>query len=137
MDQLKIQKRNLLEKSIPASKELEEKIVTLTKRLKNLQMHQDDFILKNEDSYIYEENGEVGFNAYTTSDVTNYQIQLPANRLEVWAKMESDRLINPILREYFTERDVCRVRKTYANGKFRCLSLRERFLSVALGSSSV
>lgn len=50
------------------------------------------YIVKAEDTYIYEQHGQVGFNAYTSHDVTNYQIRLPANRLEIWAKMESDRL---------------------------------------------
>jgi predicted Zn-dependent peptidase len=132
LDQYKIQKRNHTEKSITPSKELEEKILTLARRLKNLQNLQDEFIIKNEDSYIYEQNGEVGFNAYTTSDVTNYQIQLPSNRLEVWAKMESDRLINPILREYFTERDVVIEERRMRTENSGASLLRERFLSLAL-----
>jgi predicted Zn-dependent peptidase len=106
LDNLRLEERGLREREMPIPKQLTSDIETYEKRLRNLISLQDEFILKNEDSYIYEQNGEKGFNAYTSQDVTNYQIQLPSNRLEVWAKIESDRLKNPILREYFTERDV-------------------------------
>jgi predicted Zn-dependent peptidase len=100
LDQLRLEKRNLESRSLAIPSALQLQIDSLTKRLKVLQEYQNEFIIKNEDSYIYEQNGEVGFNAYTTSDVTNYQIQLPSNRLVIWAMMESDRLKNPVLREY-------------------------------------
>ncbi|MGV3667082.1 MAG: M16 family metallopeptidase, partial [Leptospira bouyouniensis] len=106
LDDLKLKRRDLFTRGEVVPKALEEEIETLNRRLKNLIQLQDEFIVKNEDSYIYEQNGEVGFNAYTSQDVTNYQIQLPNNRIEIWAKIESDRLKNPILREYYTERDV-------------------------------
>lgn len=64
------------------------------------------YIVPEADSYIYALNGERGYNAYTTKDLTNYQIELPASRLEVWARMESDRLQNSVLRDFYTEREV-------------------------------
>jgi predicted Zn-dependent peptidase len=33
-------------------------------------------------------------------------VSLPSNRLELWARVESDRLLNPVLREFYSERDV-------------------------------
>jgi len=50
--------------------------------------------------------GGVGMNASTGQDATNYYIQMPANRLELWFRMESDRLLNPVFREFWSERDV-------------------------------
>lgn len=131
LDKLRLEKRNLESKSLPISDILQSKIDTLAKRIKILQEYQNEFIIKNEDSYIYEQNGEVGFNAYTTSDVTNYQIQLPSNRLVIWAMMESDRLKNPVLREYYTERDVVIEERRMRTENSGASLLRERFLAVA------
>lgn len=64
------------------------------------------YIVPDADSYIYAQNGERGYNAYTSKDLTNYQIELPASRLEVWARLESDRLQNSVLRDFYTEREV-------------------------------
>ncbi len=65
-----------------------------------------EFMKADEDSYLYAMHGERGFNAYTNRDLTNYQVELPANRLEIWARIESDRLKNSVLRDFYTERDV-------------------------------
>ncbi|HZV81602.1 MAG TPA: pitrilysin family protein, partial [Geobacteraceae bacterium] len=46
------------------------------------------------------------YNAYTSKDGTTYLISLPSNKLELWAAIESDRMLNPVLREFYTERAV-------------------------------
>ena len=74
--------------------------------IKTLNEGVSQFIISEQYSKIYGENGEHGFNAYTTSDLTNYQINLPNNRMEIWAKLEADRMENAVLREFYTERDV-------------------------------
>ena len=33
-------------------------------------------------------------------------MELPANRAELWFVLEADRMMNPIFREFYTERDV-------------------------------
>ena len=45
-------------------------------------------------------------NAGTSEDFTFYFINVPANKLELWFWMESDRLANPVFREFYSERDV-------------------------------
>ncbi len=134
LDEKKKKKRDLEERGASIPQELEEAIAKHGKILKNLIEWQDPYILKNEDSYIYEQNGEVGFNAYTSQDVTNYQIQLPKNRLEIWAKIESDRLRSPVLREYYTERDVIIEERRMRTDDSGSGALRERFFAVALES---
>ncbi|MDF3820228.1 pitrilysin family protein [Leptospira sp. 96542] len=134
LDNLRLKERSFQIRGGEVPKSVTEEIKTLERRLQNLIKLQDQFIVKNEDSFIYEQNGEVGFNAYTSQDVTNYQIQLPNNRIEIWAKIESDRLKNPVLREYYTERDVVieeRRMRTDDNGAG---VLRERFFSIAYES---
>lgn len=78
----------------------------LRKRLAELQEQQRKFVVKDEFSRIYAENGGVGYNAFTGKDMTAYLISLPANKLELWAAIEADRMKNAVLREFFTEREV-------------------------------
>ncbi|PJZ85682.1 M16 family metallopeptidase [Leptospira harrisiae] len=134
LDDLKLKIRDLTTRGETISPSLLEEKEILERRLKNLIQLQDEFIVKNEDSYIYEQNGEVGFNAYTSQDVTNYQIQLPNNRIEVWAKIESDRLKHPILREYYTERDVVIEERRMRTDDSGAGVLREKFFSIAFES---
>ena len=63
-------------------------------------------IVKNEFDRIYTANGGSGMNAYTSYDHTAYFITVPANKLELFMWMESERLLSPILREFYAERDV-------------------------------
>lgn len=74
--------------------------------LKELARKADAFVVKGEFDGIYSRNGAVGLNASTSADLTNYFVSLPANRLPLWAALESDRMRNPVLREYYTERKV-------------------------------
>ena len=67
---------------------------------------QRDVIVKDQLDQIYTRNGGEELNAFTTEDFTAYFVRLPSNRLELWAWLESDRLINPVFREFYSERDV-------------------------------
>src|SRR5579863_1546633 len=63
-------------------------------------------VVTNEVGEIYNRNGGVGLNATTGRDVTSYFISLPANRLPLWAALESDRMSRPVLREFYKEKEV-------------------------------
>lgn len=76
--------------------------------LQRLQEEHRRLIVKDEISSLYEENGAEGLNASTGYDLTTYQVSLPANRMELWARIESDRMVNPVFREFYAERDVVR-----------------------------
>jgi predicted Zn-dependent peptidase len=54
----------------------------------------------------YEKQGGVGLNATTDKEFTKYFINLPRSAFELWCQMESDRLINPVMRQFYQERDV-------------------------------
>ncbi|MBI5179589.1 MAG: insulinase family protein [Nitrospinae bacterium] len=82
------------------------KLTALKEQLKKEMDAQREFIKEDEISEIYQRNGGSGFNAFTAKDTTTYLIKLPANKFELWAWMESDRLRSPVLREYYSERDV-------------------------------
>lgn len=64
------------------------------------------YVLTNEYSKILNENGVAGLNASTFTDWTQYYYSLPSNRLELWARLEGDRMTNTVLREFYKERNV-------------------------------
>ncbi|SYZ74205.1 conserved exported hypothetical protein [Candidatus Zixiibacteriota bacterium] len=75
-------------------------------RLDSLQMAEKKYIIKDELWSTFLQNGGTGLNASTGNDGTQYYVSLPKNRLELWALMESDRMANMVLREFYSERDV-------------------------------
>lgn len=56
----------------------------------------------------YERQGGEGQNATTDKEFTKYFVNLPRSAFEFWCKMESDRLINPVMRQFYQEREVVR-----------------------------
>jgi predicted Zn-dependent peptidase len=78
----------------------------LDKQFDALVQKQREIIVKDQLDQIYTSNGGEGMNAGTWEDLTAYFVRLPANRLELWAWLESDRLMNPVFREFYSERDV-------------------------------
>ena len=85
-----------------------ERLAELREEMKALQAQQKEFIVKDEFDQIYTEAGASGMNAGTMQDATIYFITVPANKLELWFWMESERLLNPVFREFYSERDVVR-----------------------------
>ena len=67
---------------------------------------QSGLIIKDDFDRIYTGEGGSGMNAGTDYDFTVYFINVPANKLELWFWLESDRLMNPVFREFYSERDV-------------------------------
>jgi predicted Zn-dependent peptidase len=63
-------------------------------------------VVPNELDQILSRNGAQSLNAMTTNESTLYYVELPANRAELWFVLEADRMAHPILREFYTERDV-------------------------------
>lgn len=57
-------------------------------------------------SFLYSEAGGVGLNASTLPDLTFYWVTLPAEKLELWFWLESDRLLHPVFREFYKEKTV-------------------------------
>ena len=64
-----------------------------------------EYVVANEFGQIVENNGGRGMNAGTWVDATNYFYHLPSNRLELWAYLEGNRMADPVLREFYTEKD--------------------------------
>ena len=78
----------------------------LLAEFEELLARQSDLLIKEDFSRIYTGQGASGMNAGTSYDFTIYFVNVPANKLELWFWMESDRLANPVFREFYAERSV-------------------------------
>lgn len=107
------------------------KLASLKDSLKKALEEEQKFVVSDEISEIYQRNGSQGFNAFTSQDTTTYLIKLPANRFELWAWLESDRLRSPILREYYAERDVIMEERRRSIDNSAEGTLYENFVSTA------
>jgi predicted Zn-dependent peptidase len=54
----------------------------------------------------YEIRGGQGMNAYTSKDLTVYMVNMPKSAFEFWCWIESERILHPVLRQFYQERDV-------------------------------
>jgi predicted Zn-dependent peptidase len=66
----------------------------------------NQYVVPNQFGEIIERNGGENLNASTNEDETNYFYSLPENRLELWAYLESERFMHPVMREFYKERNV-------------------------------
>ena len=66
----------------------------------------NQYVIPNHLDQILESNGAVDINAGTGKDQTLYLVSLPSNKMELWMATESERFLNPVLREMYRERDV-------------------------------
>lgn len=84
------------------------RLAELREKMKALQEQQRELIVKDEYDQVYTGSGASGINAGTGEDFTIYFLTVPANKLELWFWMESERLLNSVFREFYSERDVVR-----------------------------
>jgi predicted Zn-dependent peptidase len=83
-----------------------ERYKELEKQFNDLIEQQRRILVKNEFDRLYTGQGGSSMNAFTTEDMTAYFINVPANKLELWMWMESERIWHPVFREFYAERDV-------------------------------
>src|SRR5208282_1499254 len=84
----------------------EQKLKELQKAWMDAVADANKFVKPNEFPQIVENNGGEYLNANTTDDETNYFYSFPENRLELWAYLESERFLHPVMREFYKERNV-------------------------------
>ena len=82
------------------------RIQTLSQRMDVLQKNHKKLFLENEIDRLYVENGGDNINASTGHDLTTYHVSLPSNKIELWARIEADRMTAPVFREFYSERNV-------------------------------
>src|ERR1700733_12034464 len=84
----------------------EAKLTQLEKAWKDAIAEADKYVVPNAFGKLVEQNGGEDMNASTSYDETEYHYSLPENRLELWAYLESERFLHPVMREFYKERNV-------------------------------
>lgn len=99
-------KRGEIDDAWDAANDTPEMAELRAERTALMRKQQEETIVKDEFDAVYTKQGASGMNAFTSHDVTFYFITVPSNKLELWAWMEADRLLNSTFREFYSERDV-------------------------------
>jgi len=85
----------------------EAKMAALKKQVSELiDREKKETIVSEEIWSAYQEAGGTGINASTGQEMTQYYVTLPKNALELYLALEADRMVNPVFREFYSERDV-------------------------------
>jgi predicted Zn-dependent peptidase len=92
------------------------------------------YIKQNEFGQIVQQAGGVGLNATTSADATRYFYSFPANKLELWMSLESERFLEPVFREFYEEKDVILEERRMRTDNSPIGKLVEEFLQAALPS---
>jgi predicted Zn-dependent peptidase len=91
----------------------------------------NQYVIGNRFGEIVEREGGVGMNAGTDWDNTTYFYSFPVNRLEVWAYLESSRLMHPVFREFYKERNVVHEERRLRTDSSPIGKMVEQFLTTA------
>ena len=83
-----------------------ERLRELKAALKEAQDEVGRYVKSSEFSTAIEQSGGTGLNAGTSWDWTIYFFSLPSNKAELWFSLESARFLDPVLREFYKERNV-------------------------------
>jgi predicted Zn-dependent peptidase len=78
----------------------------LKKQFEATQKECDQYLVHDEYQTALEREGDSYLNAFTSDDFTGYIGALPSNKMELWMSLESERFCDPVLREFYKERDV-------------------------------
>jgi predicted Zn-dependent peptidase len=89
------------------------------------------YVVTNEIGQAIEMAGGTGLNAGTSYDQTVYVYNLPSNKVELWMSLESDRFLNPVLREFYTEKQVVMEERRLRTESQPFGKLLEEFLAAA------
>jgi predicted Zn-dependent peptidase len=109
----------------------EERLKELQKQLEEAREEAQEYLVHDEFEEAYVREGGAGFNAYTSYDATQYIVSLPSNKVELWMSMESDRFLNPVLREFYKEKDVVMEERRLGVESQPIGRLLEEFLAIA------
>ncbi len=109
----------------------DKKVAELEKTWKDAIAAADKFVVVNEFGDIIDREGGTGLNAFTRDDETGYFYSLPANRLELWMYLESERFLHPVFREFYKERDVVHEERRLRTDSQPVGRLVEQFLAAS------
>jgi len=84
----------------------DKKLAELEKAWKDAMTAAQKYVVENQFGELVEQNGGTNLNAFTDNEETGYFYSLPSNQVELWASLESERFLHPVLREFYKEREV-------------------------------
>jgi predicted Zn-dependent peptidase len=118
------------------------KLADLEAKLKVAVDSANAYVITNEFMQIYSREGGVDLNAGTGFDMTAYLANYPANKLELWMAIESDRFLNPVLHEFYKEKEVIAeerrmTRESSPQGKLREELTATAFMTHPYGRSGI
>jgi len=88
------------------AKQDDKKVAELEKAWKDAIAEAQKYVVTDQFGEIVERRGGAGLNAFTSHEETGYFYSFPSNQVELWAYLESERFLHPVLREFYKERDV-------------------------------
>jgi len=112
-----------------------QKLAQLQKEWQEAIAAADKFVIKNQFGEIVESHGGVGMNAFTSYDETGYMYSMPSNMIELWAAVESDRFANPVMRDFYKERNVVMEERRMRTDSSPTGRLVEQFLGTAFDAN--
>jgi predicted Zn-dependent peptidase len=83
-----------------------DEVARLTAEFEKVEAQAAKLVKPNDFGRIVEQAGGVGLNANTSTEATRYFYSFPANKLELWMSLESERFLEPVFREFYKEKDV-------------------------------
>ena len=84
----------------------EKRIADLIDQVRGVEAKANALVVENELWNLYEREGASTLNANTSQDYTQYIVDLPSNKIKLWAILDSDRVKNPVFRQFYQEREV-------------------------------
>lgn len=109
----------------------DKKVAQLEQAWQDAKKSADQYVISNAYPQIIEENGGEGMNASTDYDETVYFYSFPSNRLELYCYLESSRFLDPVMREFYKERDVVFEERRMRTDSDPTGRLIEQFLATA------
>ncbi len=83
-----------------------EEVEQLKAEFAQVEREANQYVIQNQFGQIVQQSGGVGLNATTSADATRYFYSFPANKLELWMSLESERFLEPVFREFYQEKQV-------------------------------
>jgi predicted Zn-dependent peptidase len=103
---IKLARLEAQRRGVPVDPALEKESQELGKAYESAVEEQRKITIPEHLSKIFQANGGTGLNATTSYDRTNYFVDLPSNKLELFFWLESDRFLKPVFRSFYPEREV-------------------------------
>jgi predicted Zn-dependent peptidase len=114
----------------------DQKVAELEKQWKDAVKEADQYVIVNQFGQIVESQGGEGMNAFTNYDETAYHYSFPSNRLELWAYLESERFLHPVMRQFYDERNVVMEERRMRTDSNPIGRLLEQFETAAFQASA-